>query len=64
MHENDLAKIREIMEKMEARIKETEPDIEAARRAGLDVTEQVAELRQLQSQLAQLKAVYGSGRKK
>jgi|Deesub1362A_J573_1020465.scaffolds.fasta_scaffold15337_2 Zn-dependent oligopeptidase len=54
-----LEKIREAIRKTEEIIKDLEPDIADARRAGIDVTEQVKRLRQLQAKLAGLKAVYG-----
>jgi seryl-tRNA synthetase len=50
--------IKEAIQEAEKRIKELEPEIERAKKAGIPADDLERELNQLKQQLANLKAVY------
>lgn len=60
MDKETLEKIRVELGKAEAELKKAQPDIDDARKAGIDVTEQVKTQRALELKISQMKSVYGS----
>jgi polyhydroxyalkanoate synthesis regulator phasin len=54
--------IKEAIKDAEKRIKEIEPEIEKAKKAGIPAEDLEKELHQLKQQVANLKAVYFPGR--
>lgn len=52
-------KIREDIREAERLLKEIEPEVERAKAAGLDVTEQLKRVRELRASIEKMKLVYG-----
>lgn len=60
MDKETLTKIQSELKKAEKSLKTIQPEIDKARRAGIDVTAQVKTVRELELKISQMKGVYGS----
>lgn len=60
MDKETLDKIQEELKKGELALKKAQPEIEDARRAGIDVTDQVKRARDLELKISKMKSVYGA----
>lgn len=60
MEKETLIKIQEELGKAETELKKAQPEIDNARRAGIDVADQVKKARELELKISQMKSVYGA----
>jgi predicted nucleic acid-binding Zn-ribbon protein len=59
MRPEDLKAIQASIKEAQKALEEAKKDLEDARRAGIDVTEQAEQIRDLERKIARLVAVYG-----